>query len=106
MGRGNSRTKSTAADTAVVLPADCRMAFIAPLRDQLLASFDAAPVKLDAAAVEKIDTAGVQLLAAFHRDAKDRGCDVSWISPSVPLRDAAQRLGLTNVLALPAVTLA
>ncbi len=104
MRKSNGRTKSAAAMTTVELPSDCRVAWLEGIREQLVTSLKMATVKLDAASVEKIDTAGVQLLAAFQRDAREGGCEVTWVSPSSVLRDAVQRLGLTNVLALPAVT--
>ena len=87
--------------TTIELPVDCRMAELPALRERCLAS-PSSP--LDATAVERIDTAALQLLAAFHRDAHARGKTIAWFGVSTPLREAAERLGLTQALALPAAT--
>ncbi len=81
------------------LPTDCRMAGLPALREQCLAAPSSA---LDATAVQRVDTAALQLLAAFHRDAQARGETIAWVGVSTPLREAAERLGLTRALALPA----
>jgi ABC-type transporter Mla MlaB component len=57
-------------------------------------------VRMDGAAVEKADTAALQVLAAFFKDAAARGLIVKWENPSEPLRNAADLLGLSDVLAL------
>jgi len=44
----------------------------------------------------------LRLLVAVHRDAQTRGEHVAWANVSAPLREAAERLGLTQALVLPA----
>jgi anti-anti-sigma regulatory factor len=78
------------------------MAELPALRDQFLLALDTPSSTLEAIGVERVDTAALQLLAAFHRDAQARGRTVAWAGASAPLRDAAERLGLTKILALPA----
>ena len=97
-------SRSGAADwpTATIeLPADCRMAELPALREQCLAMPSST---LDAAAVTRVDTAALQLLVAVHRDAQTRGEHVAWANVSAPLREAAERLALTQALVLPAAT--
>jgi phospholipid transport system transporter-binding protein len=101
---GSSKNVAAAAKAATVigLPADCRMAELPALRDQFLLALAAPLSTLEASGVERVDTAALQLLAAFHRDAQTRGRQVAWAGVSASLRDAAERLGLTKTLALPA----
>jgi phospholipid transport system transporter-binding protein len=103
MGGGNKNGAAAAkAATVIGLPADYRMAELSALRDRFLLALDAPLNTLEAIGVERVDTAALQLLVAFHRDAQARGGQVAWAGVSVPLRDAAERLGLTKTLALPA----
>lgn len=56
------------------------------------------PLSLDASRVERADTAGVQLLLSFCREAERLGLEVSWRSVSEPLFATASRLGLSRAL--------
>ncbi len=97
---GSSKSGATGKRAATIrLPADCRLAELPTLREQCLAMPSGT---LDATAVERVDTATLQLLAAFHRDALARGGKIAWAGVSTPLREAAERLGLAQALALPA----
>lgn len=58
-------------------------------------------IVLDAAAVETVDTAGLQLLSVFVRAARDRGITTTWREPSGILRDGAKRLDLEKILRFP-----
>ncbi len=99
MGSGSKSRVAGKGTTTIGLPADCRMTELPALREQCLA---APSSTLDASAVERVDTAALQLLVAFHRDALARGGKITWAGVSTPLREAAERLGLTQALALPA----
>jgi ABC-type transporter Mla MlaB component len=57
-------------------------------------------VMLDASAVERIDTATLQLLAAFVATRAGAGRVVRWRLPSESLVHAADRLGLHTALRL------
>ena len=61
---------------------------------------DSGTVQIDASAVERIDTATLQLLAAFVRDLRADGRLVEWTHCSAVLRRAAHSLGLTSALDL------
>lgn len=86
----------------VALPADFRLADVAAVKAQLIAAFDAKAVQLDAAGVERVDTAALQLLVAFRREAVARGIPPVWQGVSATVRDAAKLLGLAQALELPA----
>jgi phospholipid transport system transporter-binding protein len=58
----------------------------------------AKPVALDASRVERVDTAALQLLAAFCRTAREAGLALRWRDASPALREAAAMLGLHDAL--------
>jgi len=74
-------------------------AFQAELAERL---DDSGTVQIDASGVERIDTATLQLLAAFVRDLRGDARLVEWVDCSAALRRAAQALGLTSALDLTA----
>ena len=57
-------------------------------------------VRLDAATVERADTAALQLLYAFVQEARANGVTVEWHEPATALYDAARLLGLEAGLGL------
>jgi ABC-type transporter Mla MlaB component len=58
------------------------------------------PVTLDATRLTRIDTAGLQLLAAFVRDRQANGRAVAWQGVPPWFAIATQRLGLAEALAI------
>jgi ABC-type transporter Mla MlaB component len=60
----------------------------------------AGEVIIEGGAVERIDTAGLQLLAAFARREAAAGRCLAWQSASAELRGASARLGLLDCLGL------
>ncbi len=87
----------------VTLASHCSVKDAAGLQTQLLQLLEEpAAVVIDAASVERVDTAIMQLLCAFVRDRAERNLGVDWgVVPQV-LRDAARLLGVAPLLALPA----
>jgi ABC-type transporter Mla MlaB component len=61
-------------------------------------SKDSAAVTVDARALERIDTATVQLLCAFVRDRSGRNQSVTWLGDAQALQDAARLLGVRGLL--------
>ncbi|MGQ0591330.1 MAG: STAS domain-containing protein, partial [Gammaproteobacteria bacterium] len=59
-------------------------------------------VHLDGAGVRSADTAGIQLLVAFAREAKMRNVEIIWRGASEVLLQSAARLGLSALLGLAA----
>lgn len=57
-------------------------------------------IMLDAANLSGVDTAGLQLLAAFYRAARTRELNPQWIEASPALREGARLLGLEALLNL------
>jgi anti-anti-sigma regulatory factor len=72
-------------------------AFQAELAERL---DEGGPVQIDGSGVERVDTATLQLLAAFVRDLRAEARAVEWIECSPALRRAAGSLGLESALSL------
>jgi phospholipid transport system transporter-binding protein len=93
------------AAASLILGADCTLREAGNLKSRLLAAEPGSNgVTLDGRAVERIDTAGLQLLVAFARREAASGRPVAWVSASDELLGASARLGLLEVLGLPART--
>jgi phospholipid transport system transporter-binding protein len=99
-----SKNKDSAAkgEVRVGMPADFRIAEASEMHRQLRAALDGSAIVLDGGAVERVDTAALQLLVVFQHEARKRDRPVSWAAVSAPLHDAASQLALAQTLALPA----
>ena len=87
--------------SALVLAADCRAAQVNELKSALSRVLSrVAPVELDASAVQQIDAASLQLLAAFVRERQSQGRAVAWRDAAPPLLDGARQLGLAGLLGM------
>jgi len=67
----------------------------------LLAENGSSTVRLDMSAVEKIDTACLQLLLAFVLAAAAKNLKIEWHTPSGRFLAAARSLNLSGILRLP-----
>jgi ABC-type transporter Mla MlaB component len=73
------------------------------LKDSLASLLDEPlPVTLDITTLQRIDTAGLQVITAFVRERAGHGRTVEWQGTAPVLTTAAQLLGLTSLLGLPA----
>ena len=85
----------------VALDADLRIGAAPALRDRLREALGAGRgVAVDGAAVAQVDTAALQVLAAFARDAAKAGIAVAWAASDV-LRKGVDGLGLKETIELP-----
>lgn len=92
-----------AGEPIIVLAANCSVKDAAALKTSLCAAaLDSADVTLDASAVERVDTATIQLLCAFVRDRSSRNQGVTWRGESQALQDAARLLGVRALLGFEA----
>ncbi|RDI97757.1 anti-sigma factor antagonist [Dyella solisilvae] len=96
------RTKGKGEARVIALPADFRLASTADVKASLADALGASAAELDGAAVERVDSAALQLLLVFRREAAARGLALAWSGVSVAMREAADVLGLSQVLELPA----
>lgn len=83
------------------LPEDLLVEDLASMALQLEAVLVDSPevIEIDASRLESVDTAGMQLLYAFARDAQGLGKTVRWHGVTPALREAAQVLGMASMLA-------
>ena len=89
--------------TTLALPAECLVSEAGSLKGNLAALLDEPlPVTLDIAALQRIDTAGLQVITAFVRERAGHGRTVEWQGTAPVMTTAAQLLGLTTLLRLPA----
>jgi anti-anti-sigma regulatory factor len=89
--------------SSLKIAAVCTLREAAAFKAQLLEQLDAGgDVGIDAGAVDKIDTAGLQLLAAFARKLASEGRGLSWSATTAELHKAAAQVGLLEALQLPA----
>lgn len=86
----------------VVLPASCTLREAVALKETLLSSVDVEnALSMDARAVERIDTAGMQVLAAFVRERATQSRTVEWLGLSETFLEAVRLLGLSSSLSIP-----
>jgi ABC-type transporter Mla MlaB component len=104
-GNGDSAKPRTSgsrkANGALTLAADCTVAEADALKSQLARRLQQSePVIVDVSALQRIDTAGLQLLAAFVRDRRTAGRALEWRGRASALDAAAGLLGLNDMLEL------
>jgi anti-anti-sigma regulatory factor len=86
----------------VVLGVSCTIEDVAELRVDLIAHLAAnKPIIIDATRLERIDTAGVQLLAAFAIDCLELGTLFAWKQRPAVLDEAIRLLGLGALMESP-----
>jgi anti-anti-sigma regulatory factor len=90
---------STTKVGALSLPAECTTADAEALKARLqkLVAHSGA-VTLDRSAVQRVDTATLQMLAAFVRDRRADGLAVEWSGEAAAFTSAASLLGLASLL--------
>ena len=89
--------------TTLALAAECLVSGASTLKESLAGLLDEPqPITLDITTLQRIDTAGLQVLTAFVRERASHGRTVEWRGTAAALTNAAQLLGLTSLLKLPA----
>jgi len=85
-----------------VVAAECTVADASSLKTGLAKLLvESGTVTLDISAVQRIDTAGLQVIATFVRERELHGRQVQWRGHAPALSAAAQLLGLSALLKLP-----
>ena len=98
-----AQSVETPPTTALALTAECLVSGASTLKESLASLLDEPqPITLDITALQRIDTAGLQVLTAFIRERAGHGRTVEWRGSAPALTSAAQLLGLTALLRLPA----
>jgi anti-anti-sigma regulatory factor len=87
--------------SSLKLQAHCTLRESVALKALLLEQLELGrDVILDGGAVEKIDTAGLQLLAAFSRHLGEAGRHLEWTAATPELLRAASQLDLADLIGL------
>lgn len=88
--------------TCIRLGETCTLREAVELKQQLLTHLEApAPLFIDASAVERVDSASVQLLVAFSLDCMERGIEYGWAARSAALNRAIDLLGVGPLVESP-----
>lgn len=88
---------------SLTLPSDLRIQHAASLQQRLLQALEGTGrLRLRAAAVERVDTTGLQLLLASSHEAARRGRSVVIEAPSEVLAKGLQQVGLADRIPHPA----
>ena len=101
---GEAESFDTPESGAFCLPGSVAIRNARDLREQCLARVSNPTVRVDAAAVTDVDTAGLQLMLAWQRAIVTAGGKFEWASVSPALRDAATAVGLSRELGMPGAT--
>lgn len=78
----------------IELPADITVRYALDIKSQLVETLDASEVEFDASKVKKLDTASVQLLAAYILDLEQHDVPVKWKDASTEFIDTTRLLGI------------
>lgn len=100
-GAPKARVAPAADPFYLKLDASCTLREVADLQFSLVAA-NGDPVEIDGGSVERIDTAGLQLLVALARRQQQAGRRLTWKSSSQALLKCGERLGLMETLGLAA----
>ncbi len=101
-GRTARTGAGTEHKTAFAVAAECTVADAGSLKTGLAKLLEEPePVTLDVSAVQRVDTAGLQVIAAFVRERESQGRRVQWAGEAAALTNAARLLGLDMLLKLP-----
>jgi ABC-type transporter Mla MlaB component len=96
-------SQKESASKTLALAAECTVSDASSLKERLAGLLDEPlTVTLDVTALQRIDTAGLQVITAFVRERAGHGRTVEWQGTAPVLTTAAQLLGLTSLLKLPA----
>ena len=88
---------------AIVLGDSLTITQVMPLYNELKQALTKhKQIVLEAAAVDAVDAAGLQLLDALMREAQACQVEVTWHEPSAMLSQSAKTLGLAGKMRLPA----
>lgn len=89
-------------DYQITCPENMGIAMMDQLKDSFQTAIDAATdVRIDASEINKIDTAGCQLLLAFKQAVESNGKSFTWANVSEPLHRISKIIGLDSLLEFP-----
>lgn len=98
----DAETEHKSASGVFAVAAECTVADAGTLKSALAKLLDdTGVVTLDIGSVQRIDTAGLQVITTFVRERESLGRQVEWLGAAPSLVAAAKLLGLSSLLKLP-----
>lgn len=98
-----SEVMSTAATSSLALPAQCLLRDAVEMKAAMLEQAAADTMAVDIGTVERVDAAFVQILVSLVKQRQAQGKELpAWQGSSAALNEAAQVLGLTDLMKFPA----
>lgn len=95
---------AAAAEGVIDLPAQCLLRDAVEYQQRLLKCVGVASVVIDVGAVERIDTAFIQVLLAFARSHADAKQSITWRRVNPEFAESVRLLGVQSVLSVPDVS--
>lgn len=95
-----SKTKKGSDDTIFKIQAVQDISSVTAIHSELKELLSNDKVIIDGGDVERIDAASLQLFYSFNEQAREKGVDIEWRSPSDILRGNAKLLGMEEALQL------
>lgn len=100
----NTTVSDNGSERTVLLGTDCTMAEATGLHERLSRLLDGTEaVVIDATDIERVDTAGIQLLTGFTIDCMERGIVFVWAGRSPVFQRSVQMLGVGALMESPGV---
>jgi anti-anti-sigma regulatory factor len=104
-GQCAAATGAKPAQGHITLGSSCTIREAVALKAQLLEQIERpTPIGIDGGSVERVDTAGLQLLLAFALDCLERNLAYAWTSQSPKLAQAIELAGIGSMLDSPGVS--
>ncbi len=94
-------TAVAGADGVIELPAQCLLRDAVEYQQRLLKCVGVASVVIDVGAIERIDTAFIQVLLAFARNHADAKQSITWRGVNPEFAESVRLLGVQSALSVP-----
>lgn len=100
-------TNTSVVGDVIALPSQCSMRDAVEFKQTFLTCLHADAIVIDVGAVERIDTAFMQVLLALSSSRADGGNEqISWLNVNKAFADAVRLLGLQSALSIPSLDVA
>ncbi|MBL1261617.1 MAG: STAS domain-containing protein [Thiotrichaceae bacterium] len=105
MAKNSKKNKSTAQDITIDCGDLLDISMVNEINQKLKESLSAGrDISINISNIERIDTAGAQMLCAFYQDAKSKKIKCEWTPPSGIFSKSIEQLGLSEHLEIPATS--
>ncbi len=102
MSKNSKKNKSTLSDSNIDCGDLLDISMVNEINQKLKKSLSSgSDISIDVSKIDRIDTAGAQMLCAFYQDAKSREIKCNWTDPSEVFLKSIQQLGLESHFDIP-----